>query len=65
MVPALSGDQQLIYRRLLELVRKHASLDARVAIRKNEEGDIVMAIVVPTVPGDGVPRTSARRAKGR
>ncbi len=65
MVPALSVDQQRIYQRLLELVRKHAAVDAHVALKKNANGDLVMAIVVPTVASGRAPRTSAPRLKDR
>jgi hypothetical protein len=50
MVPKLSLGQQVVYRDLLELVQKHASLvpNARVAVKENDKGDIVIAIIVPT-----------------
>ena len=50
MVPKLSLGQQVVYRDLLELVQKHASLvpNARVAVKENAQGDIVIAIIVPT-----------------
>jgi hypothetical protein len=50
MVPKLSLGQQVVYRDLLELVQKHASLvpNARVAVKENAKGDIVIAIIVPT-----------------
>jgi hypothetical protein len=50
MVPKLSLGQQLVYRDLLDLVRKHESLvpGARVAVKENPKGEIVIAIIVPT-----------------
>lgn len=52
MVPKLSIGQQVVYRELRELVQKHASLvpDARIAVKENAKGEIVIAIIVPT-PG--------------
>jgi hypothetical protein len=49
MVPKLSLGQQVVYQDLLELVRKHASLvpQARVAVKENAKGEIVIAIIVP------------------
>ena len=53
MAPKLSLGQQVVYRDLLDLVRRHASLvpDARVAVKENAKGEIVIAIVVPTGRG--------------
>lgn len=64
MIPDLSVEQKLVYRRLLELVRKHAALDARVAVKKNTKGEVVMAIVVPTVPA-ATPDARLPRARRR
>jgi hypothetical protein len=52
MVPKLSLGQQVVYQELLELVRKHAGLvpQARVAVKQNAKGEIVIAIIVPA-PG--------------
>jgi hypothetical protein len=49
MRPKLSLGQQLVYRDLLELVRKHSDFvpGARVAVKENARGEIVIAIVVP------------------
>ncbi len=51
MQPKLNLGQQVVYRDLLDLVRKHATLlpDARVAVKENAKGEIVIAIIVPTV----------------
>jgi hypothetical protein len=50
MASKLSLGQQVVYRDLLELVQKHASLvpNARVAVTENANGDVVIAIIVPT-----------------
>jgi hypothetical protein len=50
MVAKLSLGQQVVYRDLLDLVQKHASLvpNARVAVKENAKGEIVIAIIVPT-----------------
>jgi hypothetical protein len=50
MVTKLSLGQQVVYRDLLDLVQKHASLvpNARVAVKENAKGEIVIAIIVPT-----------------
>ena len=50
MVPKLNLGQQVVYRDLLNLVQKHASLvpNARVAVKENAQGEIVIAIIVPT-----------------
>jgi hypothetical protein len=49
MVPKLSLGQQVVYRDLLDLVRRHTALlpDARVAVKENSKGEIVIAIIVP------------------
>jgi hypothetical protein len=56
MRPKLSLGQQVVYRDLLELVRKHSDLlpGARVGVKENARGEIVIAIVVP-VPRTGEP----------
>ncbi len=54
MGPKLNLGQQVVYRDLLNLVQKHASLvpNARVAVKENARGEIVIAIIVPTpTPG--------------
>ena len=53
MEPKLSLGQQVVYRELLDLVDKHATLvpKARVAIKTNAKGEIVMAIIVPVPRG--------------
>jgi hypothetical protein len=50
MVPKLSLGQQVVYRDLVDLVQKHAEFlpDARVAVKENAKGEIVIAIIVPT-----------------
>jgi hypothetical protein len=50
MVPKLNLGQQVVYRDMLELVKKHASLvpNARVAVKENAKGEVVFAIIVPT-----------------
>jgi hypothetical protein len=50
MVPKLSLGQQVVYRDLLDLVSRHATLvpGARVAVKENAKGEIVIAIIVPT-----------------
>ena len=50
MVPKLTLGQQVVYRDLLELVQKHANLvpRARLAVKENAKGEIVIAIIVPT-----------------
>jgi len=52
MAAKLSLGQQVVCRDLLDLVQKHASLvpNARVAVKENAKGEIVIAIIVPT-PG--------------
>ena len=57
MVPKLSLRQQVVYRDLLGLVQKHARLvpDARVAVKENAKGEIVIAIIVPA-PGAHIGR---------
>jgi hypothetical protein len=49
MVPKLSLGEQVVYRDLLDLVRRHNALlpDARVAVKENSKGEIVIAIIVP------------------
>ena len=51
MVAKLSLGQQVVYRDLLDLVEKHASLvpNARVAVKENAKGEIVIAIIVPRI----------------
>jgi hypothetical protein len=50
MVPKLNLGQQVIYRHLLDLVKTHATLvpNARVAVKENERGEVVFAIIVPS-----------------
>jgi hypothetical protein len=50
MVPKLSLGQQVVYRDLLDLVKRHTTLvpGARVAVKENAKGEIVIAIIVPT-----------------
>jgi hypothetical protein len=50
MVPKLNLGQQVVYRDMLDLVKKHASLvpNARVAVKENAKGEVVFAIIVPT-----------------
>jgi hypothetical protein len=50
MYPKLSLGQQVVYRDLLKLVEQHANLvpDARVAVKENAKGELVIAIIVPT-----------------
>jgi hypothetical protein len=50
MAAKLNLGQQVVYRDLLALVKKHATLvpDARVAVKENAKGEIVIAIIVPT-----------------
>jgi hypothetical protein len=45
----LSIGQQVVHRQLLELVRQQAALlpGARVAIKENARGEVVIAIIVP------------------
>jgi hypothetical protein len=56
MRPKLSLGQQVVYRDLLDLVRRHSDLlpGAHVAVKENARGEIVIAIVVPT-PGVRTP----------
>jgi hypothetical protein len=54
MVPKLNLGQQVVYRDMLDLVKKHATLvpNARVAVKENAKGEVVFAIIVPTpMPG--------------
>ena len=55
MVPKLNLGQQVVYRDMLDLVKKHATLvpNARVAVKENARGELVIAIIVPT-PTAGV-----------
>jgi hypothetical protein len=50
MVPKLNLGQQVVYRHLLDLVNKHATLvpNARVAVKENSKGEVVFAIIVPS-----------------
>jgi hypothetical protein len=50
MVPKLNLGQQVVYRDMLDLVKKHASLvpNARVAMKENAKGELVIAVIVPT-----------------
>ena len=50
MVPKLNLGQQVVYRDMLDLVKKHATLvpNARVAVKENQKGELVIAIIVPT-----------------
>jgi hypothetical protein len=47
--PRLSVGQQVVHRQLLELVRQQAALlpGARVAVKQNDRGEVVIAIIVP------------------
>jgi len=49
MTSKLSLGHQVVYRDLLDLVRKHEGLvpGARVAVKENAKGEIVIAIIVP------------------
>ena len=49
MGPKLSLGQEFVYRDLLALVQKHATLvpAARVAVKENAKGEVVIAIIVP------------------
>jgi hypothetical protein len=50
MVPKLNLGQQVVYRDMLDLVKRHATLvpNARVAVKENAKGELVIAIIVPT-----------------
>ena len=50
MAPKPTLGQQVVHLELLELVRRHASLlpGARVAVKENASGEVVIAILVPT-----------------
>jgi hypothetical protein len=56
LAPKLSLGQQVVYRDLLDLVRRHETLvpGARVAVKENARGEIIIAIVVP-VEASGIP----------
>jgi hypothetical protein len=45
----LSVGQQVVHLQLLELVRQQAALlpGARVAVKRNDRGEVVIAIIVP------------------
>ncbi len=53
MVPKLNLGQQVVFRDMLDLVKKHASLvpNARVAVKENAKGEVVFVIIVPTPMG--------------
>jgi hypothetical protein len=53
MVPKLNLGQQVVYRDMLDLVKKHATLvpNARVAVKENAKGEVVFAIVPTPMPG--------------
>jgi hypothetical protein len=44
MVPKLNLGQQVVYRDMLDLVKKHATLvpNARVTVKENVKGELVM-----------------------
>jgi hypothetical protein len=50
MAPKLNLLQHVVYEDLLELVRAHRNLvpDARVVVKEDAKGAIVIAIIVPT-----------------
>jgi hypothetical protein len=64
MVPKLSLGQQVVYRDLLDLVKRHTTLvpDARVAVKENAKGEIVIAIIVPMKTGGAADVREAKRA---
>jgi hypothetical protein len=68
MVPKLSLGQQVVYQDLLDLVRRHTALlpDARVAVKENCKGEIVIAIIVPAgMPGVSNVREAKRASRER
>ena len=68
-MPKLSLGQQVVYRDLLDLVSRHATLvpGARVAVKENSKGEIVIAIIVPAetcgIPEDRETRRARRQIR--
>jgi hypothetical protein len=64
MVPKLSLGQQVVYRDLLDLVKRHTTLvpGARVAVKENAKGEIVIAIIVPMKTSGAADVREAKRA---
>jgi hypothetical protein len=68
MVPKLSIGQQVVYRDLLDLVRRHTALlpNARVAVKENSKGEIVIAVIVPAgMAGVSNVREAKRQSRER
>ena len=50
MAPRLSAGQEVVHQELIELVRRHqdAVPGARVTVKENAKGEVVIVILVPS-----------------